>query len=253
MKIYIPTRGRNTSSTFDALPSKWKKEVIFVRDDEDKSMVKMMEGGKIVWGNFKGISDKRQFILEHAVKNGHKKIVMMDDDLVFAHRTNGVLKPSIPFMVSYMLEAIEDGLEDYTHIGVSPREGNNREVADYTEIGRMMRILAYRPKRVLDLGCRFDRVKVMEDFDMTLQLLRKGEMNSIIWTYTHDQKKSNADGGCSLWRTNDLQHTEAKKLASLHPGFVKIVQKTTKGKWGSMGTTRTDVRIAWKKAYESSQ
>ena len=41
----------------------------------------------------------------------------------------------------------------------------------------------------------------------------------------------------------------SNELAALHPDFVKVVEKYTKTSWG--GGIRTDVRIAWKKAYES--
>ena len=41
----------------------------------------------------------------------------------------------------------------------------------------------------------------------------------------------------------------AHELEVLHPDYVTVVDKTTKTSWG--GGTRTDVRIAWKKAYES--
>jgi hypothetical protein len=45
--------------------------------------------------------------------------------------------------------------------------------------------------------------------------------------------------------------SSAKGLAELHPGFVKVVRKETKGAWG--GGERVDVQIQWKKAWESSR
>lgn len=56
---------------------------------------------------------------------------------------------------------------------------------------------------------------------------------------------------CKHKASNRRQAAAAHQLHSLHPDFVKVVKKTTKGAWG--GGERTDVTVAWKKAYESSQ
>ena len=92
----------------------------------------------------------------------------------------------------------------------------------------------------------FGRLEVMEDFDVALRLLRAGHDNVILNNWANNQAGSGKEGGCSHFRTPELHAACASKLASLHPGFVKVVQKTTKGAWG--GGTRTDVNIAWKKA-----
>jgi hypothetical protein len=94
-------------------------------------------------------------------------------------------------------------------------------------------------------------MKVMEDFDVALSLLTKGYENAIINTVAHNQKGSGAVGGCSVWRTPQVQAQAALKLAELYPGIVKVVEKTTKTAWG--GGTRTDVTIQWKAAYAKSK
>jgi hypothetical protein len=57
---------------------------------------------------------------------------------------------------------------------------------------------------------------------------------------------SSADGGCSTYRTPELQAQAARLLAELHAPYVKVVEKETKTAWG--GGTRTDVMIQWKRA-----
>jgi hypothetical protein len=96
----------------------------------------------------------------------------------------------------------------------------------------------------------FDRLKVMEDFDFTLTLLENGGRNAVTLDYVWNQTGSNQPGGCSDYRTAEVQAKAAKELAKLHPGVVKVVEKEVIGKtsWGGM-KTRTDVRIQWRKAY----
>jgi hypothetical protein len=90
----------------------------------------------------------------------------------------------------------------------------------------------------------------MEDFDIQLQLLRKGMPSISINTMVQNQRGSGLEGGCSTYRTVEIQEEAARTLQSYHPEFVSVVQKQTKSAWG--GGVRTDVVIQWRKAYESS-
>lgn len=200
------------------------------------------------------LSPTRQWILEHAAQNGMQKICLMDDDLRFSHRREGYgvkLFDSKDEDVDRMFAALEKSLDNHLHTGISAREGNNHVEESEKEIGRMMRVLAYRPADVLATGARFDRIRTKQDFDMTLQLLRKGYKNLIRFDYAQDQVGgSQAVGGCAAYRTPQMMSEDAENLRALHPDFVKIVEKKTKGAWG--GGVRVDVQIAWKKAYESA-
>jgi len=107
-----------------------------------------------------------------------------------------------------------------------------------------MRVLAYN----LDFfdGIELGRVKVMEDFDVNLQLLKKGLPSKISYYYAQGQGSSNAAGGCSEWRTLEVQSQGAERLKELHPEVVEVVEKETKTAWG--GGTRKDVKVQWKRA-----
>ena len=177
---------------------------------------------------------------------------MMDDDLTFAYRkqqTGTQLHKAGMENVLDMFNTIETNLEHYIHVGISAREGNNRIAAETKTVTRMMRLLAYNKQEVLNTGARFDRIDTKQDFDMTLQLLRKGHKNLVLYNFAHNQPGSNNRGGCSVYRNDEMMNRCSHELAELHPEFVKVVEKTTKTSWG--GGVRTDVRIAWKKAYES--
>ena len=148
-----------------------------------------------------------------------------------------------------MFSVLEYFLENYIHVGISAREGNNRVQSNLKENTRMMRLLGYNKPEVLKTGARFDRIDTKQDFDMTLQLLRKGHKNAVLYSFAHNQPGSNNTGGCSVYRDPEMMDRCSHELAALHPDFVKVVEKQNKTGWG--GGIRPDVRIAWKKAYES--
>ena len=113
----------------------------------------------------------------------------------------------------------------------------------------MMRVLGYNKKYLEREQITFGRIPVMEDFDITLQLLRRGYPNMILNHWVHNQGGSDTTGGCSTFRTPELQEKAANMLKEFHPNFVKVVEKETKTSWG--GKKRTDVTVYWKKAYKS--
>lgn len=201
----------------------------------------------------KGIGPTRQWILETARAAKQSHIVMMDDDLRFAKRRKDdptKFEDASDADVQQMLATIEISLAPVTpHVGVCTREGGNRMLDDAYNT-RMLRILAYHVPTYFKHGIRYDRTELMEDFDVTLQLLRKGLSNLVLHSWVHDQVMSNAPGGCSTYRTLEKQRAAAYKLAELHPGFVKTVEKQTKTAWNGMA--RTDVVVAWKKAFASA-
>lgn len=258
MTLFIHTYGRvgkqETLKTFNTELRKRTVLVVQAREEDRWKLAGVPEHVRLMVlpDQIRMLSPTRQFILDHAVQNGLDKIVMMDDDLKFSFRQPGGLKlfAAVKTDVENMFGVLEDALDEHVHAGVSAREGNNRQLDDYTRIGRMMRVLAYRPKAVHDLDCRFDRLRTKQDFDMTLQLLRKGKPNYITFRYAQDQGGSQAEGGCATYRTPEMMSEDAMNLHNLHPDFVKVVTKTTKGAWG--GGARIDVNIQWKRAFESS-
>jgi hypothetical protein len=180
---------------------------------------------------------------------------MLDDDLTFAtRRTDDPTKffASSASEIGEMFNDISQNLQNgYVHVGVASREGGNRRTEHYLQIGRMMRVLAYDVHHLRKYGIRFDEVQLMEDFNVTLKLLRKGEPNYILNWIVQNQAGSNTVGGVSTYRTMERQTKAAQELARLHPNFVGVVEKSTKSAWG--GGVRTDVVIQWRKAYDSSQ
>jgi hypothetical protein len=249
MEIYIPTRNRVFQETFSSLPEAFQKMVVFVTpwgDDCIRGTARVLRTPPEI----QGIGPTRQWIIDNAKSN---KIVMLDDDLVFATRRKDAptkFIPSTPEDIALLFTVIGNRLNNYAHVGVATREGGNRDITDGVVNTRLLRILAYRVDMLRAESIRFDRLEFMEDFDVTLQLLRAGYENFKINWIVHNQRSSNAPGGCSTYRTLEGQSKAARELKRYHPEFVSVVTKTTKTAWN--GATRDDVTIQWKRAFDSA-
>jgi hypothetical protein len=180
---------------------------------------------------------------------------MLDDDLEFFERRvddpTKLIKAN-GNSVARMLSRLDGLAEKYAHGGISTREGANRDTSHVIENTRCLRALFYDPHVMKKHNVRFDRVPVMEDFDVALQLLRLGYPSGKLNTWAQDQPGSNTEGGCSTYRTLAIQAKAAHTLARLHPDFVTVVEKPPLKSGGWSGEARTDVRISWKKAFDSA-
>lgn len=252
MEVYIPTRGRVFQETWSSLPEELRDILYFVVPHNQT----FIAGSRILRTppEIDGIGPTRQWIIDHAAQRREHKVVMLDDDLVFATRRGDEptkFRNSTDEDITILFNDIEHYLDRFAHVGVATREGGNRDTADTVVNTRLLRILAYRTDILRGRNIRFDRVKLMEDFDVTLQLLREGYPNVKINWIVHNQRSSNAPGGCSIYRTLEAQGKAAERLQQLHPQFVAVVTKQTKTAWN--GKERQDVRIAWKSAFDSAK
>lgn len=187
--------------------------------------------------------------------SGDDHVVFMDDDLDFAVRrqdARGKFRQPQPGDLEAMFAAIDRRLDGFPMVGIGSREGGNRVTEQYVYNTRIMRVLAFSRKYLREKGIFFTPLTVMEDFHVNLQILRSGADTCVLNDWVSNQRGgSDAPGGCSVYRTKEVQHNSAVALAARHPGFVKVVQKETKGAWG--GGTRTDVIVSWKRARASAQ
>lgn len=243
MKIFIPTRGRiNRQDTLEYL--KLFDPIMVVPQCEESHWKDYRR--LVVPDHFK-FSEIRQFIAE---QDGDKHCVI-DDDLKLYRRCEDStkLRGVTEGEVFALLSKISRLLDKYAHGGVSAREGNNHMDFPGVENTRCMRWHFYRPEVLREERFDFREVVTKQDFHCTLWLLERGFPNYVISEFAHNQRGSNVDGGCSSYRTQEVMDAGAEKLATLHPEFVKVVEKETKSAWG--GGVRKDVRIQWKKAFRS--
>lgn len=250
MLIAIPSRARadQKNHTYDNLPPELQRRAVFFVPEAELNAY-ILRFPRVVGQKVSGIGPSRQHIIQYA-KGG--KVCMLDDDLSFFERRRDEptkLQKASPKSITLMFAEMERKLNVFAHAGITAREGANRNVDGFLFNTRMLRVLAYDTAVLKREKIRYDRCPVMEDFDVTLQLLEKGYSNIVLNHWAQDQGTSNAPGGCSTYRTREVQAEGAHTLKKLHPDFVTVVEKETKGAWG--GGVRTDVRIAWKKARES--
>ena len=251
MQIIIPTRGRtNQHITLRSLPGEWRERTTIVCPKIETFKLRLLDERLEVlpqpdpnWT----IAPKRKWIMEEWSRRGCEKILMLDDDLVFSTRdseSDTGLRSIHGDEFGAEIQRLEEKLSpEYPHVGFGPRFGNNNVKAGWQTPSRMMCSLGYYLPIVVK-ECELSRIEIREDFDLTLQLLRKGYRNAVWHSTVHDQEHD-APGGCNLWRTTERSDAAAYKLAELHPSYVSVVERRYKG-----SGPRTEVRCEWQKALD---
>lgn len=266
MRVYIPSRGRCDErvmrSPAAGLPP--GTDVVWVVGPDELADYRRTLGAYGVQGIVlpcalqPQISLVRAWIGKHAARDGLDKFSMMDDDVGFLVRKSRLawnLRPTAPEETSQMMRWMESALDAFQQVGISAREGNNQmgPGTPYTLAARntrVMRVVAYQTAAFL--AVRHCRTTVMEDFDVTLQILRSGGENLVTYWWAQGQRMTNENGGCSSWRTLEIHEESARRLAELHPGLVSLRQKQNRGDQDGLGT-RLEVTVQWKAAAEQGR
>lgn len=264
MRVYVPSSDRRDAVDNGVMrfaSPRLKETITFVVPRGQGELyqrsfrLKGMTVPRILEHDEEGIAPVRYWIGQKAREDGESTFCMMDDDTWFYTRISPddwKLRYSehddVDAMLAEMQRLLEGG--EYAHVGVSSREGNNRFGVGGPDFGvdntRTTRVLGYRTDEFLAMvHCR---VRVMEDFDVNLQLLERGLKNRNLIYWAQGQRQTNAPGGCSVWRTHEVHDAAARRLAELHPHVVTLRQKENKS-GGAFGK-RTEVTVQWKQAYE---
>lgn len=201
------------------------------------------------------IAPHRQWVME-CLSTQYEYVWLMDDDLTYLIRDKELkLKKCKKKQIKDMMLLMRKKLNTYAFAAISPRLGNNRQEEDFVEVGRMMDSYAFNMKTYMEEGINFAPYPdiIGEDFHVTLTYLNKGFPNCIIFCYSQSDAGRNADGGCSDYRTNDIQKKAAFWLADNHPEVT--VKTKTSNNWKGLGGTkkdgtRVDMTVQWKKAYK---
>lgn len=253
--IVIPSyRRMNRIATLEYIPRKFFNQTYVVIDDEDYKKVSSERGPIFhVHPGSMTIAQKRAYIIRTMAEAGFARILMLDDDLRFSVRINdqttSLRQASLDDMELYIVK-MQNELKIVRHSGWSARQGNNNLKAGMHEACRMMYVLGYDVQEIVRLEkaghIQLGRIETREDMELTLQLLKLGIVNTINADIAADQVGGYAaKGGCSSERTVESSNADAEKLAELHPGFVRVVEKSYKG-----SIPRKEVVVAWKKAYK---
>lgn len=273
MALYVPTyRRTDRDMTLQQIPFRWLgRTVIVCGPGEGDFYADRYRTARIVESKLETIAAKRAWIFKDAHKQKHEKIMVFDDDLIFfVRRLNhkayagfdqgdgklwGTLVDAEPdlarlvradeFNMDRLLKNMQWALDTYRHIGISQRFMNNAVGHEFTTTTKVTHAMGYHVPTVMK-HCQLGRVKMFEDLDYTLQLLRAGFDNAVYhWAAVNDPYGFNAKGGESERRTVAMIDGGARRMEQLHPGLVKAVQRTG-AKADVFGHYRIVVR--WKKA-----
>ena len=195
------------------------------------------------------ITKKRQWLMERCLEKGHERILMLDDDMGFMSRPPDTPRDNPRLKVVKDWRQLRDYIDamaeilgpEVPHAGFGPRNGNNRQPWGWVGPGRMMLALGYYLPGVVgrvELG----RIGTREDMDVCLQLLRQGYTNKIFHELAVSPAAYGAEGGCADERTTESNDRDAERLAELHPGLVRVVQKDYDN------CPRKEVVCSWAKA-----
>ncbi len=203
------------------------------------------------------LPSQRQWVLE-TLGTKFKYVWLMDDDLTFFTRAVGTtsLVKSTKADVAEMFATVRKHLSEVPMVGISTRLGNNRVSDSTADVGRVTRCYAMDTAVFRSVGAVFNPFEpfVAEDFHMTLCWLNAGHKNRIVFDYAQEDVGSNANGGCSAYRTAEVQRTTAFWMTQNHPE-VAVKGKLTKTSWDSFEIKggkkfRVDMVVQWKKAYK---
>jgi hypothetical protein len=251
--IFIPTKGRSDKlPTLINLSPELLSRTSLVVDNEEfddyEDYTLEVDSIRPLPKGLTGIHNVRQFCLD---KCETQYMFLIDDDMTFFNRIpeSTKLEKMSDLIINKAFQEMIDSLEEYPLVGMSARQGNNHVAEDYREATRQMNFHGVDVAEFRKLGLRFDGQEVMEDFHLTLSLLSLGIPNKVFYKYCWNQIGSGESGGCSSYRTWEVQKRCAEQLAAKFPDFVTVVKKKTTSTWKEFGE-RYDVRVQWKKAYE---
>ncbi len=258
MQIYIPSRDRlDAQYTWDNLTPELRAQTHIVCPAEEVA-AHLERGRNALARPPLKLSGVRQWLVEEVAQQD-QPVIMLDDDLGFFKRKDPAaynLEPiSGTAALNILFEHLHDlvAVEGFAHAGLCPRQGNNRffpqTLLRATRINAVQCVL---PAKLAQHNARYDAVELMEDYHVVLTLLEAGEDNRVIADYAWDQVKgSGAPGGFAHYRTKERQAAAAELLHSLHPHYVRVVEKEPKtGRGDSWGGSRIDVRVYWRRAFD---
>jgi hypothetical protein len=258
MHIYIPSLGRPADVFVGPFIPPGQYPTTLVVSEKEYPAYKRNSPChiEVITCPYERIAKKRQWILE----NSDDDIVMfVDDDLKFFRRPRMnhprlVRIRDFPSTQRRMWQEIEDTFLTHAMVGVSSRGGNNFINVEHKDCAKINACWGVDRRVLSDNDIRIDTTPIMEDYQVALSLLTRGYPNRVFYRWAWDQKNSmsQSEGGCSLWRTPEIQNEGAEALHDLFPQYTKLTLKHPKTGW-FQDKPRVDITVQWKKAFTSHQ
>lgn len=253
MNLYIMSRGRaGKITTLQWVPQDWLPDTWIVCGSYEEAEYRKIYGGSVLPApaHVTNYSEKFQWIMSHA--DDGEKCAILDDDLVFSRRSSTNPKSLISLKPGQtaegLFEYMECLLDSCPLVGVHPRQMGQNTSPPFVQNGRIICIQGINRNVCKDI--KVDQFPILADVVLNCTLLSHGQPNAIITTYFQDHGPCQAPGGCSVYRTPQMQREAVIYLAERFPGYVKLVERRPKvAKW--MGETRTDYTCQWKQLYKA--
>lgn len=261
MVIVIMTRGRvHNQWTVKSIPEVRRADTYFCCPPEEADELEELYNLPAIPFEHPNPnqSNKFQWLLERNMFPAEDKICILDDDLIFSRREELPDRTSLRQIkpeddIRYLIELfdlIEMNLSDVPQVGVHPRQMGQETEPPYHENGKCITVYGVNRRMIEELGFnkdwRVDYLPIFGDVFLNCHVLSSGGSNRLITQYLVDWKPSQAPGGCSIYRTPELQEQAVDKLVELFGPYVKkVIKKPKASKW--LGDERVDFRTQWKK------
>lgn len=199
----------------------------------------------------------RDYIIKYSIEQGYEKIIMLDDDLLFARRNIGSLgagskedckltaqtQADFTEMTQEILDSVN---EEFPIVGIRMRGFCSSTSEWETHNGPIIHVYGLHLPTIAKVGIMFEQEKqpYMADYRFILNYLVRGYKNKVLNVWTHDSQQRTT-GGCKPYRTAELQSYSAKRLYKVFPDLVTVKWKNGKN-WPE---PFLDVNIKWKKAF----
>lgn len=258
MNLYIMSRGRaGKVTTAASIPMTWYGRTFLVVPEGEKYLyedayphIRVMP----VPDTVTNYSQKFQWILNGCYADSNDKAVILDDDLVFSARDeNGSLKTiRDSSRLEKLWEKMEVLLDEYPLVGVHPRAMGQDTPPGHVENGRVICIQGINRRLIGNV--RVDAHPVLADVFLNCALLSRGLKNALITDFFQDHGPCQAPGGCSVYRTPEIQERAIDELVARYPGYAKKVYRKPKVAGWMVGEdgTRVEFTVQWKKLQKAA-
>ena len=253
--IFIPTLGRSDNQiTYDNLCDKWKSKTILIVQEHEAHLYQNYNI-QVLPAHIKSIAPTREWI---AQQNIGKIYGVLDDDLKFYRtRMKGeTFDKSKRKMTDEDFDELEQTIfswlnDDIAVCGLSNAVRPPNINDEYEDIKSVSQLFFFDGKKIPVYDISWNDCVVTEDTHVLLQLTKKGLKSRISNRFRYESAPPAMAGGCSTFRTIELQNESNLTLFKLHPGLVRLVEKeVTRG--GFAGQTAIHAVVQWKKAYQTS-
>lgn len=246
MNIVIPTKGREGNQmTLSHLPESLRiHTTLFIPEGETHNHPKIYVEPRQM---HKG--EKVQHMLDGFFG---RKFIMCDDDLRFSSKAlrEDRLHPASEEEIEKGFHKVWELLDTHPIVGIHQRFMGHLCESSVVPCGRTFAAFGVNidllPSGIENLNSWM----VCEDAVLQLSVLSKGGSTPVIGTLFWDQcGGSNASGGCSTYRTPEVQKEHVLRLKEKFPEFVTLKEKAPVSGWFA-GAPRLDYILYVSKAYK---